>query len=54
MLFSVSEMWKPVEARDVTLNQKITYWTFIVKGYFSSTTGSDVYILYIYRTVSEN
>jgi len=35
MLVSISEMSKPVEAREVTLIHKVTYETFIVKELFS-------------------
>jgi len=41
MSVSISEMWKPVESRDVTLIQTVTYWTFIVKELFSQLTGGD-------------
>jgi len=42
MLVSISEMSKPVEACNVILIRKVTYWTFIVKGLFSSLTGREV------------
>jgi len=34
ILVSISEKSKPVETREVTLTQRVTCWTFIVKGLF--------------------